>query len=323
MSAPDNAPMILTLTPNAALDRILFVDEIKPGATMRCSGMIDHIGGKGLDASIALRMLDVETVGITFAAGATGQTVVRLVEGYGIRPEVIWLEGETRIAHVVVETKRNRHSHIIAGSLPVPPHGAQAFIEQMRAHLPHAAWVVAGGSLAPGLPQGWYADLAAVAHAADVPVLFDISGPPALATLDAPPAVLKMNQHEFEETFGTRADGLEALAAEMLRVARECALPALVLTCGEAGILAATPEGAFHVFCPPQVVYNAAGAGDSASAALVWRLALGDSWREALRWAAAVSAASVLSPLTAVLRREDADRLLHEVTIRPLPPLAA
>ena len=310
--------MILTLTPNAALDRILFVDEIVPGTTMRCSGMVDHIGGKGLDASIALRMLGVETVGISFAAGATGQTVVRLVEGYGIQPEIIWLEGETRIAHVVVETKRNRHSHLIAGSLPVPAQGVAEFEGRTRAHLARAEWVIAGGSLAPGLPVDWYRRLADLAQDAGVPVLFDISGPPALAVLSQPPAVLKMNWHEFETTFGIHATSLAALAADALHVARIHALPALVLTASEHGILACTPEGVFHAHCPPQVVFNAAGAGDSASAAIAWRLALGESWRETLRWAAAVSAASVLTDRTAVLDTAEVERLLPLAIVRPL-----
>ena len=46
--------MILTLTPNAALDRLLFIDEFKPGTVMRPQKMIDKVGGKGLDSSVAL-----------------------------------------------------------------------------------------------------------------------------------------------------------------------------------------------------------------------------------------------------------------------------
>ncbi len=114
--------MILTISPNCAVDRILFVDEIIPATTMRCSAMIDHIGGKGLDTSIALNCMGVETFGLGFAAGVNGRIMADALVALAVPHELIWLEGETRIAHVIVETARHRHSHIIpARSTPRRP----------------------------------------------------------------------------------------------------------------------------------------------------------------------------------------------------------
>jgi fructose-1-phosphate kinase PfkB-like protein len=95
-------------------------------------------------------------------------------------------------------------------------------------------------------------------------------------------------------------------------------LPALVLTCGPDGILAVTKEGAWLAASPVQQEVNAAGAGDAVSGALPYRLSLGDPWPEALRWAAAISAAAVLTPGTADCRLEDVERILEETTVRQL-----
>jgi 1-phosphofructokinase family hexose kinase len=312
------SPLILTLTPNAAIDRILFVDAIVPGTTMRCSDMVDHIGGKGLDSSIALHSLGIDTFAITFAGGLNGQIMIRAVEALGIPHEVLWLEGETRIAHVVVETQKNRHSHLIAGSLHTPPEAGTRFLERMAAHLPRAAWAIAGGSLPPGLPATFYAEIAAVARAGGVPLLVDTSGPPARALLADPPAILKMNRTEFEETFDVAHGDFDAFMRAALEAAQRHTLPALVLTAGEMGIVAITPAGAFHASCPPQAVLNAAGAGDAASAALTWRLALGDPWPLALQWAVAVSAGSVGTPLTGIVDPDAVARLFPQVMLVPL-----
>jgi 1-phosphofructokinase family hexose kinase len=318
--------MILTLTPNSAIDRILVIDEIVPATTMRCPTIIDHIGGKGLDTSIALHCMGVDTFGLSFAGGVNGRVMVDALVALGVPHEIIWLEGETRIAHVIVETKRHRHSHIIAGALPTTDADADAMLARMMHYLPQATWVVAGGSFPPGMSTSFAAQIQARAHAANVPTLFDMMGRPVADLLAGPggaPTILKMNETEFAATFGTpqvetSGSGLQALAAMANEIAGQYALQALVLTLGKDGLLALTPDGVYHALAPQQQVFNAAGAGDSASAALVWRLGLGESWEQALVWAAAVSAASVLTDRTSIVNPTDVDRLFPHVQLRAL-----
>jgi 1-phosphofructokinase family hexose kinase len=310
--------MILTVTPNAALDRVMFIDEFRPGTSIRAAKMVDSVGGKGLDSSVALRTFEVDTLGLGFVAGHSGQLLVNLLDGYGIRHDLIWLEGDIRIAHVLVETLHHRHSHVIAGALPVPPEAAEDLLRRYRTHLRHAAWVIAAGSLAPGLPASYYHTLTEMAHAANVPILIDGHGPPILAALPAQPNILKMNRAEFAQTFGSSAYTLADLHWQGQALREREKLPALVLTCGEEGILALTATGSYRAISPVQPAVNAAGAGDTASAMLAWRFSLGDSWPEALRWAAAASAACVLTEGTAESRRTDVERILPEVEVRLL-----
>lgn len=54
--------MILSVTPNSALDRVIFIEEFRPGAVMRAPRTVEAVGGKGLDASVVLAAFGVETV---------------------------------------------------------------------------------------------------------------------------------------------------------------------------------------------------------------------------------------------------------------------
>ncbi len=311
--------MILTVTPNPALDRIIFIDEFCPGASMRTANWLDKVGGKALDASVTLRALGVDTLALGFVAGGVGRQVVNLLDGYGIRHHLNWVDGETRISHVIIETKHRRHSHITAGTLTVPAAAITGLLARFERQAPNAAWVVAGGTLPPGVPVTFYRQLADITRRANVPLLLDSAGEPARAALTAaPPAVLKMNQAEFAATFNIPPSAFTELATQAQTVFNREKLAALVLTCGEDGLLAVTPAGAFHAGCPPQPVVNAAGAGDAASAALVWRLAQGEPWPEALRWAVAVSAASVLTAGTADCRPADIEQILPHAVVRQL-----
>jgi len=312
--------MILSVTPNSALDRVIFIEEFRPGAVMRAPRTVEAVGGKGLDASVVLAAFGVETVGMTFAAGPIGERLASLLERCGVIPEIVWVGGETRIAHVIVETLHGRHSHIMTGALRVAPADYAELLRRFRARLAAGVtWVVAGGSLPAGAPPDFYRTLAAEAGQAAVPFLLDSVGAPALAALCGRPTILKLNRAEFAATFANAVATVADLRRAAQAVLSQHALPALVLTLGREGILAITPDHAYLVAAPVQQEVNAAGSGDAVSAALAWRFLLGDDWRAALRWAAAAGAATVLTEGTAECRMADVLRILPETTIQELP----
>lgn len=312
--------MYLTVTANSALDRVYFIDSFSPGTRMLASRCVESVGGKGFDASVALRALNLPTTALGFVAGQNGQALVRLLERYAITHDLVWVEGETRVALVIVEQAHQRHSHIIAGGYAVPPSAQADLIRRFIAHLPHAQWVILAGSLPQGVAGDFYARLITLAHRAEIPVLVDCPGEPALQAASARPTILKMNAQEFHQTFGVSPASSTALAQQALEIRRSFGLPALVITCGEEGVIASTDAGAFHALPPRQPVVNAAGAGDATSAALAWRLSLGDPWPEALRWAAATGAATVLTEGTADCHFADVQNLYPLVQIRELRP---
>lgn len=310
--------MILTVTLNTALDKVLFIDEWKTGLPMRTKKIVTSVGGKGLDSSVVLRHLGVETVGLCFVAGKTGVELIDLLDRYGIISEPIWVDGETRVAYVIVEQRYHRHSHIIAGLLSITPDHCEQLLEKFTQKVIGARYVICAGSIPSGIPADLYCRMTEIAHGAGVPLLIDSQDVGITGSLPAAPDVLKMNWDEFEQTFQQRAETIDALVERAKRVFHEKGMTALLITCAENGILAFTPQGAFHAIAPRQQAVNAAGAGDAASSGLVWRLSLGDGWTEALRWSAATSAATVLTEGTADCRMEDILRILQDVNLKPL-----
>jgi fructose-1-phosphate kinase PfkB-like protein len=114
------------------------------------------------------------------------------------------------------------------------------------------------------------------------------------------------------------APDLKALIPQIQRARQHHDLPALVVTCGGQGLLGIEARGCWLARPPVQTIVNAAGAGDAASGVLAWRLGAGESWPEALRWAAAAGAAVVLTETTADLERSDFERILPQVGIEQL-----
>jgi 1-phosphofructokinase family hexose kinase len=310
--------MILTVTANTALDKVLFIDEWVSGSVMRTPKVVSSVGGKGLDSSVVLRHLGVETVAMAFIAGEAGRELAKIVEGYGIIPEWIWVGGETRTANVIVEREHNRHSHIISGNLSITPEQQLDYLQRFKLRLQEADWVICAGSVAGDLPPDFYRVFAEEARKAGVPVLIDTTGRPMQEAVAARPDIVKMNWDEFQATFGVEAKTLDDLIARARQVYTDKDLNALVITCSKEGILAFSRQGAFLTRAPILPSVNAAGAGDAVSSALAWRFSLGDTWREALKWAGAVSAAVVLTEGTADCRMEDIHKIYPDVRVDAL-----
>ena len=307
--------MFLSVTPNAVLDQVIFIDEFKSGSPIQARKVATGVGGKGLDASVALRHLGQSTSGLCCLAGEVGSQLLEQLQRYGITPYPIWVAGETRTALILAERSSGVHTHIFTGGLALSLADREALLQAYERLLPQTRFVVTGGALPPGLADDFFAELAGRARAAGVPLLVDTWGGPLLACLAVRPAVAKLNRAEFGLTFGQPEPGLPALSAAAIAVRVHYDLPALVVTCGAEGILAFTPAGAWKATPPSQVVVNAAGAGDAASAALAWRRAEGDDWPAALAWAAAVSAASVRTEATSDLELAVAIEILPQVEV--------
>ena len=90
--------MIYTVTFNPSLDYIVRVDEFKMGEVNRTSGEEIYPGGKGVNVSIVLNNLGVESVALGFVSGFTGEEIEKRVKECGVNSNFIKLKnGNSRI----------------------------------------------------------------------------------------------------------------------------------------------------------------------------------------------------------------------------------
>lgn len=313
--------MILAMNANAAVDRVIFIDQFWPGETMRTNREVVSVGGKGLDIAQVLAALGAPVQALTFIAGENGRLLERLLSQRGIPVRFVWVEGETRVAYVIVETKVNRHSHITLVGYEVTAAECQHYLENVARLAAGASWALMAGSLPGGAPTDFYRQVIDLLHDNGVKALIDCAGPACRSALSASPDILKMNLSEFGETFGTVPRSQAEWQAAYARFGDEYRIDSMVITMGADGILALTPEGTFRAKGPLLKEVNAAGSGDAVSAALVYYLSTGGGWPEALRRSIAVSGAVVLTEGTADFRPEDVDWLLPKAQVNRFGPV--
>ncbi|AUI59969.1 1-phosphofructokinase family hexose kinase [Amycolatopsis sp. BJA-103] len=295
--------MIVTVTPNTALDVTYTVDGLRPGEVHRVGDVRNRAGGKGVNVARVLHALGADVRAVLTAGGATGSAVVADLAAVGVAAEAVPIGGETR-----------RTTTVLAGDGSVTLLNEpgprltedewQAFATAVRAR--RADVLVCSGSLPPG--AGGYAGLLGAS-----PSILDTSGEALIAGLAGKPSVVKPNADELREVTGLRDP--VAAAAEL----RKAGAGAVVVSLGPEGLLAVTGSGTWHAVPSTVLRGNTTGAGDAVVAALALGLSRRESWPDILRRAVALSGAAVLGPLAGDvdLTHYQAEQGLVAVRARP------
>jgi len=299
--------MILTVTPNPAVDLTWHVDRLTPGATHRVPTGASRAGGKGLNVARVLHAAGHEVLALATAGGATGDEFRAELEASGMPHRLIPTASATRRSAAVVDDASGESSVLNEVGGPVTSDEGAALTEAAEQLGGTARAVAICGSLPPGLGADDLGDLVARLVAAGVPVVVDTSRAGILAAARAGAHALKPNREEMAEATGL-ADPLDGARALLDLGAR-----LVVVSLGADGLVAIGRQGAPVAARLPRALHgNATGAGDAAVAAIALSLAAGDDlWSgtdaaaharsDLARRATAWSGSAVLMPLAGEL----------------------
>ncbi|WP_338567089.1 1-phosphofructokinase family hexose kinase [Microbacterium paraoxydans] len=284
--------MILTVTPNPALDLTWQVGRLVAGGTHRAETGASRAGGKGLNVARVAHAEGASVLALTTAGGPVGAEFAAELTASGVPHVLVPVAADTRRSIALVDEAAGDTT--IVNERGVNPTDAEwgGLLAEVVDRLPGAAVLVVSGSLPPGAPESLVPMLVAVGADARVPVIVDTSGPALLRAADAGATVLKPNAAELAEATGI-ADPVEGARSLLARGAE-----LVLLSLGAAGMLAVTATDLLHARLDEPLSGNPTGAGDAAVAACAVLTAEGERDPEViLRRATAWSAAAVLMPL--------------------------
>lgn len=319
--------MILTVTPNTGLDRVLFLPSLQRNRRNQAADVVEAMGGKGCDVSLILRELGEETVATGIAGGDTGRRMEQMLRRAGVVPDFVWTRGETRLNTVIIETETGDHTTLCAAGLRPDEKALMGLFAWLDRWSASADAIVLAGSLPESWPPSVYGELVESAKQAGKPVVVDASGDSLLAAVDAGVTAIKPNLDELvgctsppPPRGGTR-DLLFSQGAilDAARVLQRRGAETVLVSCGADGALLLSPRGVWESPGLEVAAVNPAGAGDGMTACLALGAARGWDEEQILRWAVAVSAAIVTTRGTAEVYRTDIDHLLPRVVVNRLP----
>jgi tagatose 6-phosphate kinase len=318
--------VIVTVTPNPALDVTYRVAALRAGEVHRVHEVLVRAGGKGINVARVLQQLGEPCAAVGLGGGPDGRRLVAELRAAGL--DVDFREELPDVRRtLVVHADGGVTSFWEPGREPVDPaRTAQALLDAVRARLRTARALTVSGSLPPRVAPELPARIARLCAEHQVPAVLDLDGDPLRAAVAAGGAVLMPNTDELETLTGERPQTpaeAAALAAHLLRGDTRRSPAGVVVTLGEQGAVAVTAAGAAAARPIERVSGNTTGAGDAACAAVARALALAGSLhavnlRALVADAVAVSAAAVLRPIAGEIDLEAARRWRDEITVEDL-----
>ena len=305
----------VTLTPNPALDISVEVERIEPGRKLRTGEARLDPGGGGLNAARAIHELGGDVRALYVAGGEVGRRLKRLLDAQPVETRLIEIEGETREGFTALDRGTDGLYRFV---LPGPTLTRQEWrgcIDVLAEELEGAEYLIASGSLPPGVPADFYARVARLASELEVRTVLDGPGAALASGLEEGVYAIKPNWREFDDLIGNPEgdDVRRERAAE--RIVAEGGAEIVVVTLGSWGGRVTTTEGHLHVHPPHVHPVSAVGAGDSFAGAMTLMLARGEPIEFAARYGMAAATATQISPGTRLCTLEDTERFAERVTI--------
>jgi 1-phosphofructokinase len=313
--------MIVTVTPNPAVDRTVLIRGFTIGSTNRAVADRTDIGGKGINVARHLARLGCDVVAAGFLGAGDMHGVVQTLAAQGVQTDFVRIAGDTRVNLKILDPASGQETEINESGPSLASGLVDELLDKLRGFLPRCAVMVFSGSLPPGAPADLYARAVALAAVAGVKTVVDAAGDALRYGIAAKPDLVKPNRAEAEELLGVALRTDAELIAGARRLVEYGARTA-VISLGPEGAVCATASGAWRARAPQIRARNTVGSGDAMVAALAWALMRALTAPEALRLATALGSASAASdaPLPAAGSLE---ALLPEVLIEAAAPDAA
>ncbi len=252
--------MIYTVTLNPSLDYIVSVENFKLGRTNRTSSEKLFPGGKGINVSIVLKNLGLESTALGFVAGFSGEELVRRLDGMKVKNEFIPLQnGMTRINLKL----KNIEGTEINGQGPVVGQEELALLMERLRGLERGDVLFLSGSIPASVPNDIYRQIMENLDGKGVRIVVDATGKLLWNVLPYQPFLIKPNNHELGELFGVTIRIREEVLPYGRRLQREGARNVLVSMAGEGAVLIAENGEVLDAPAPKGTLINSVGSGDA------------------------------------------------------------
>ncbi len=300
---------------NPAIDRTIAVDRLAFDDRAYILSSKDSPGGRGINAARVIHSFGGETLAIFPSGGDRGARFEQSMQDCGFPVATVPIRHDIRLNLTITD----RHGLTVKLN-EIGPRLDRGEISSMQgtveAQLGRASWLMLCGSLPPGVPADFYAQLIARAAKKGVRTLLDTDGEALSQGVEAGPTVVTPNQQEAERLLNTvlltRSHSLAAA-----RRIQAMGAQTVVLSLGSRGAIGANESKELWEATPPRIdAISPIGAGDAMAAALVCSFIKSEDFEDALRWGVAAGSASAKLPGLNFATLEQAREVFDEVDLR-------
>lgn len=290
--------MIVTLTPNPSVDRTISFEQIRLGVVQRATASRIDAGGKGINISRALVANGSPTLAVLPVGGPEGRLLTDLLDRAGVGHRDVAIEGSARM-NIAAVTPDGTTTKLNERGPQLRDADVEALLTAAVDAASGAQWVVGCGSLPPGVPPDFYAELVRRVRTTGARVAVDSSGSSFAAAVAARPSLIKPNHEELAELVGRPLPTLRDVVAAAGDLVRD-GIETVIVSLGADGAIAVDGDlaagGCRWAGATTDAPVSTVGAGDCLLAGLLNALAAGRGLADSLAAGVAWGTAAVALP---------------------------
>lgn len=252
--------MIYTVTFNPSLDYIVSVNDFQLGLTNRTDSELILPGGKGINVSTILMNLGIDSTAFGFAAGFTGEEIIREVEAMGIRSDFIKID--SGISRINLKLKNIDGTEINGSGPEISEEKIEELLRKLDI-LGEGDILVLAGSIPASMPADMYSTIMERLQHKNVTFIVDATKDSLINVLKYKPFLIKPNNHELGELFDVKLTTREEVIPYGKKLQKQGARNVLISMAGEGAVLVAEDGSVYEAPAPKGTLVNAVGAGDS------------------------------------------------------------
>ena len=304
--------VIVTVTFSPCIDKSTSIQKLVPDKKLQCTAPKLEPGGGGINVARALTKLGGHATAIFPSGGYTGKHFNHLIAEENINAIIIEVQSETRENIIVFDEANNAQYRF---GMPGNTITDAEWMQCLTAleHISDVSFIVASGSLPPGVPLDIFAQLGKIAKRKQAKFIVDTSGAALKEALNEGVYLLKPNLGELSFLVGKahlQQSEIEAAAKEII-AAGNCEV--LVISMGAEGALLVTNSIIKMIQSPTVTKQSTVGAGDSMVAGIVYYLSKGKPIEEAAMYGVACGTAATLNTGTELCNVKDVEEIFSKI----------
>ena len=290
--------MIYTVTFNPAIDYIAEINELKKNDINRTTSEKILAGGKGINVSIVLNNLGIESVALGFIGGFTGQEIKRKVEEFGVKTDFVYIPDKFSRINVKLQTNVNGkivEETAINGEGPkITEQEIDEFMRKIE-KIEQDDFIVLAGSVSRNMNDDIYEKICSKVKQKGAKIVADATGKLLVNVLKHKPFLIKPNKHELEEIFEKQMETDEEIVSYARKLQEMGAENVLISMDKDGAILITKDKKLLYSEAPKGKVVNSVGSGDSMVAGFITGFLTYKDYEKALKLGIASGSASAFS----------------------------
>lgn len=308
-------PGIVTITLNPAIDKSTTVPALVPERKLKCSTPVFEPGGGGVNVARAIMQLGGEANAVYLGGGHSGRFFESLLHAAGVPGVLVPIAGHTRENLIITDNTSRAQYRLNMPGPAVDSYEWEHLLEVIRG-MEGIAYLVASGSLSPGIPPDIFASFSAIAAIKGARFIVDTSGLALKEALREGAYLVKPNIRELAGFAGVSTLNTMEIVDVAKQIINSNRSKIVVVSMGETGAMLVTADLSVMIPAPGVRRVSTVGAGDSMLAGIVHSLYEGKDILESVQFGVACGTAATLNPGTALCKKADALVLFEEICRR-------